>query len=215
MVLVIAARKIRSSKEGRNDNVENHLLRLAAVAFAHLLPLSSFFGHDFPLYHGRRATTFRAPGSTLNSSHCRDNTSPSTMTSTGASSLNSTRWTDLHSARGCWICVPSYNPGRFRIKPILPIGPQRTYSTRPSSTFAFGAIIMVPPVNLLLLNVTKRQRRSSNCSCPSTLVGKGRRLNRANVRKMEMKYPSSPQPLKRRARRAATSAENPILSKLM
>src|SRR5450432_1267302 len=38
---------------------------------------------------------------------------------------------------------------------MRPIGPQRTNSIKPSFTSAFGAIIMVPPVNLLLLKVRK------------------------------------------------------------
>ena len=42
--------------------------------------------------------------------------------------------------------------------PSLPMGPQRTNSMRPSLGSASGAIIMVPPVYLLLLKVRKRER---------------------------------------------------------
>ena len=55
---------------------------------------------------------------------------------------------------------------------------------------------MVPPVNLLLLKVTKRQLRWSNSESFSTRMGNGRRLKRARVRKIDVRYPSSPQLLK-------------------
>ena len=55
------------------------------------------------------------------------------------------------------------------------MGPQRTYSIRPLSDAAFGAIIIFPPVNLLLLNVRKRQRSLSNSTSASTRRGKARR----------------------------------------
>ena len=47
------------------------------------------------------------------------------------------------------------------------------------------AIIMVPPVNLLLLKVRKRQGRRSISPSPSTCRGKGRRRKRASEMKME------------------------------
>ena len=74
---------------------------------------------------------------------------------------------------------------------------------------------MVPPVNLLLLKVTKRQLRWSKAESFSTRMGNGRRLKRARVRKIDVRYPSSPQLLNRRSRRVATSAEKPILSRFM
>src|SRR3974390_1771175 len=90
VVLVISASK------------KNNLVLLAAtVILAFLLPFSSFFGHDSFLYHPNQATTLRARDRTSNSLHCRESTSPSTITSTGASNLNSTRRTALHSASGC------------------------------------------------------------------------------------------------------------------
>ena len=71
----------------------------------------------------------------------------------------SIRLAAVRSARGWFICVPSYNVGKLRSSPTRPIGPHRTYSIKPSSISALGAIIMVPPVNLLLLKVRKRQGR--------------------------------------------------------
>ena len=93
--------------------------------------------------------------------------------------------------------------------------PQRTYSIRPLFTSALGAIIIVPPVNLLLLKVRNKQRRRSNSVSASTRTGNGRLCNRARPRKIEMTYPNSPCALKRRARNVATSAGNPTLNRLM
>src|SRR5208283_3170372 len=70
--------------------------------------------------------------------------------------------------------------------------PQRTYSISPSSVRASGAIIIVPPVNLLLLKVKNRQRRRSNSSCSFTRTGNGRRFSRAKLRKIEARYPACP-----------------------
>src|SRR5438270_7758329 len=61
------------------------------------------------------------------------------------------------------------------------MGPHRTYSTRPSFVSALGAIIIVPPVNLLLLKVRNKQRRRSNSVSPFTRTGNARRLKRARV----------------------------------
>ena len=67
--------------------------------------------------------------------------------------------------------------GRFRTRPPRPMGPQCTYSIEPLSIEACGAIIILPPVYLLLLNATNRQRRSSRS--PSARKGNGRRRSRA------------------------------------
>src|ERR1700723_3545218 len=84
--------------------------------------------------------------------------SPSTITFTGPSSSNSTRFAPARAASGWLICVPVNNRGSVQISPARPIGPQRTYSIEPSPGSAFGAIIIFPPVNLLLLKVKNRLR---------------------------------------------------------
>ena len=96
---------------------------------------------------------------------------------------------------GDGLCIPPADAGyacRHKVpadcglSPSRPIGPQRTYSIRPSLISALGAIIIVPPVNLLLLKVRNRQRRCGRIPfAPSTRTGKGRRLKRARVRKIE------------------------------
>src|SRR6516164_52015 len=103
--------------------------------------------------------------------------SPSIIRSTGASSANSTALTARVSASGCAMCVPSYNRGSIFSSPNLPIGPQRTYSMKPSDGSAFGAIIIVPPVYLLLLKDKKRHRRSSHSRSASERILKPRRFN--------------------------------------
>ena len=65
--------------------------------------------------------------------------------------------------------------GNSRSRSRRPMGAQRTYSIRPSLGSAFGAIIILPPVNLLLLKVRKRQRRRSQFVSPSARNGKARR----------------------------------------
>src|SRR4029077_20443146 len=160
-------------------------------------------------------TTRRAEGSTSSVSRCKVRASPSTITSTGPSSANSMRRTLCLSAMGCFTCVPSYNVERLRISPMRPIGPQRTYSISPSSTRASGAISIVPPVNLLLLKLRNKHRRRSISPAPSTRSGNGRRASCASRRKIERKYPGSPQPPKLRERGMLTSAANPTLNRLM
>ena len=59
------------------------------------------------LYHDLYATTFNAAGNTSSSSQCKESTSPSTITSTGLSRLNSILCAALRSASGCSMCVPS------------------------------------------------------------------------------------------------------------
>jgi len=76
---------------------------------------------------------------------------------------------------GQWvICVRAViERGQVPDQPSLPIGPHRTYSISPSSVTASGAIIIVPPVNLLLLNVKNNERRRSNSLRSSNRTGNG------------------------------------------
>src|SRR5579864_3185045 len=102
MIPIVSAADERSRYQAEDDTPLAILSRvILAGALALLLPLSTFFRHSSFLYHARQTTTFRAPGSTSSSWQCRVRTSPSTMTSTGASRLNSTRRTALRSAIGC------------------------------------------------------------------------------------------------------------------
>ena len=122
--------------------------------------------------------TSSAPGSTSSDSTSSVSTSPSTTTSTGSFRSNSIRVAVRRDASLCFMCEPSNNFGRFRTRPRRPIGPQCTYSIAPLSMAACGAIIILPPVYLLLLKATNRQRRSSRS--PSARKGNGRRRSRAS-----------------------------------
>src|ERR1700722_11458118 len=102
-------------------------------------------------------------------SRCR--LSPSTITFTGRLRLNSTRFTPARAASGCLICVPVNNRGSVQISPARPIGPHRTYSIKPSDGSALGAIIIFPPVNLLLLKVKNRLRLRFHSSELSSRCG--------------------------------------------
>src|SRR3974390_257521 len=155
-----------------------------------------------------------APGQISSSLQSSGTISPSPITTTGASSANSTRFTPRRDASGCSMCVPSYNRGSIRINPSRPIGPQRTYSINPSLGSAFGAINIVPPVNLLLLNVKNRQRRSSHSLSSSQRILNGRRFNCATFTNTPSKYPKWPNGLNIRFVIAPTSAVNPTLSRL-
>jgi len=82
-------------------------------------------------------------------------------------------------ACGCLMCEPSNNAEKLRANCKRPTGPQRTYSIRPSLVDACGAIIILPPVNLLLLKLKNRQRRRSISASPSARKGNARRRCRA------------------------------------
>ena len=101
------------------------------------------------------------------------NTSPSTMTSTGASNANS-------MLRGS-------AAGSQRVRQVRAIEKRRKIAQQAEASDgppandirsgrrwcdAFGAIIILPPVNLLLLKVRKRQRRRSNSVSSSARSGK-------------------------------------------
>jgi len=106
------------------------------------------------------------------------------------------------------------NARSWRGVPLVSVRSQAK-SISPSSVAASGAIIIVPPVNLLLLKLRKRQGRRSNSLSPATRTGNGRRFSCASPRKIDAQYPICPELLNRRCRRILTSAENPTLSRLM
>src|SRR5580704_6412005 len=92
-----------------------------------------------------------APGRISSERHSRFRISPSLITLTGPSRRNSTRFAAAREASGCSMCFPVKSPGKFFSKLSRLTGAQRTYSIKPSVGSAFGAIIIFPPVNLLLL----------------------------------------------------------------
>src|ERR1035437_202607 len=114
VISVVPASYERSCQQDQDAAVNEDFLRpsVTRTATALFLPFPPFFRHAHPyittiLHTYDQATTLSAPGSTTNSSQCSVSTSPSTMTSMGASRLNSMRCTPLRSASGCSICVPS------------------------------------------------------------------------------------------------------------
>ena len=169
---------------------------LSAVAL--LLPFSPFFRHDSSLYH---AIMQRLSGTQLSCQLSRDNVErsgkhiqflamqrehfPIDHDVDGSIQLELDAPHGFALGQRMFDMRPVIKPGRLRISPTRPIGPQRTYSTKPSSISALGAIIIVPPVNLLLLKVRNRQGRLSKSFASSTRTGKGRRLNRARVRNID------------------------------
>ena len=72
------------------------------------------------------------------------------------------------------MCVPVKRRGKSQSKPSRPMGPQRTYSIWPSEGSASGAIIIFPPVNLLLLKVRNKAGARSHSGASSNLWGKAR-----------------------------------------
>ncbi|GBC83345.1 hypothetical protein HRbin10_02492 [bacterium HR10] len=118
------------------------------------------------------------------------------------------------SQSGWLTCDPSKRPGRLRSRPIRPIGPQRTYSIRPSQGSACGAINIRPPVYLLFEKVRKRQRRTSASGAPSTRTGNARRFRRSKQTNTPRRYPISPRGLNHRFVTVATSAGKPRLRRL-
>src|SRR6267154_1786449 len=158
--------------------------------------------------------TSTAAGTTSIARHSTVTTSPSTITSTGAASLNSTWRTARREASGCLMCEPSYRRGNVRSSPSRPIGPQRTNSISPSLGSASGAINIVPPVYLLLLNVRKSERPSSHSASSSQRSAMDRRRSCTTRTNTPSKYPRSPNGLNMRLVKAATSAVNPTLKRL-
>src|SRR4029077_16346767 len=157
--------------------------------------------------------TSSAAGSISSERHSRQRISPSTSTFTGATRSKSIRLAPARDARGCSICVPVKRVGKFHSKRSRPIGPQRTYSIQPSVGSALGAIIIFPPVNLLLLKLRNNARRRSHSGAPSRRCGNARCSRRASRVNTPRMYPTSPQPLKRRFTSSPTSAGKPKLSR--
>src|SRR6185437_2159371 len=88
--------------------------------------------------------------------------SPSTTIFTGSARSNSTRSAAARVARGWSMWVPVKSRGNKHSRRARPIGAQRTYSSFPSAESAFGAIIILPPVNLLFVKARKRLGRRSH-----------------------------------------------------
>src|SRR6202040_3772116 len=103
-----------------------------------------------------------ADGRISSERHSKHIISPSIITFTGRSICSSMLSADDREARGSFICVPVKSRGSILMSPRRLIGPQRTYSIRPSVASALGAIIILPPVNLLLLKERKRAGRRSH-----------------------------------------------------
>src|SRR5580698_1032399 len=122
MIFVIPARGISGRQQDDDSSPDKcvpPLRRCLAGIVALLLTFSAFFRHDVfyitvllkdfqttspmqPVLCNRfYATTLSAPGNTSSSSQCKVRTSPSTITSTGASRAKVTRRTALCSASGC------------------------------------------------------------------------------------------------------------------
>src|SRR5580704_729775 len=112
--------------------------------------------------------TSSAAGSISSERQCSRRISPSTITFTGAGRSRSMRRAAAREARRCSMCVPVKSRGSVQRRRRRPTGLQRTYSIWPSVGSAFGAIIIFPPVNLLLLKVRKRHgRRSQSAASPT------------------------------------------------
>src|ERR1700677_722212 len=128
-----------------------------------------------------------APGRISSERHSRFKISPSTIKFTGPSNRNSTRLAPAREASGCSMCLPVNKPEKFLSKLRRPTGAQRTYSINPSVGSACGAIIIFPPVNLLLLKERNSAGSTFHSAAPSNRCANGRcfnpikRLNTAKI----------------------------------
>src|SRR3981081_3841401 len=104
--------------------------------------------------------------------------------------------------------------GNMRSAANRPIGPQCTYSIKPSLGLALGAIHIVPPVYALLLKVRKRHGRRSHSRSSSQRTANGSGRHCASRTKTPSKYPRWPKGLKWRFVNAPTLAVKPTLTRL-
>src|SRR5579875_156309 len=166
-------------------------------------------------FHAPQTTTSSAPGRISSERHCSFRISPSIITFTGPFKSSSTRVVAARLASPWSICVPEKRRGKSHSSRNRPMGLQRTYSIFPSQASARGAIIIFPPVNLLLLKARKRHSRRSQSMAPSRRCANAECRSRTSSASTPRMYPNSPQSLNRRLVSAPTSAGNPRLSRFM